>query len=119
MALLTAVTILGALLIVLGGAVSSRFALQGLSDGGRAEIYAVTLSLIKDNWLVGTGLGTFRWAFSPYRPSDIPIWGIWDRAHNTVLEIAAEMGVPLASIILFGALVILAVLVRGALTPPD
>jgi O-antigen ligase len=113
--LVAGIIILGVLAIVLGGAVANRFALQGLSDGGRTEIYAATLGVIKDNWLVGTGLGTFRWGFSPYRPSDIPVWGVWDRAHNTVLEIAAEMGVPLASVVLLGAFLILAVLVRGVL----
>ena len=72
--------------------------------------------LVKENWPVGTGLGTFRWGFSPYRPDDVPIWGIWDRAHNIVLEIAAEAGVPLACAVLIAALAILVILGKGAVT---
>ena len=105
----------GIFLTVIGGAVTHRFAAQGLGDGGRFEIYAATLRLVKDNWLFGTGLGTFRWGFSPYRPGDVPIWGIWDRAHNIVLEIAAEGGLPLAGAVLAAALAITILLIRGAI----
>jgi O-antigen ligase len=43
------------------------------------------------------------------------MWGVWDRAHNTLLEIAAEMGVPLAGLVVVGWLVAFWVLIRGAL----
>jgi hypothetical protein len=106
---------IGILLVLIGGAVTSRFASQGLGDGGRFEIYVATLPLVEDNWLFGTGLGTFRWGFSPYRPDNVPIWGIWDREHNTLLEIAAEGGLPLAGVVLAAALAIAILLFRGAI----
>lgn len=115
-AFVVAVGMFGTFLAVIAGAVTNRFATQGLGDGGRYEIYEATLGLVKENWLVGTGLGTFRWGFSPYRPDDVPIWGIWDRAHNIVLEIAAEAGVPLACAVLIAALAILVILGKGAVT---
>jgi O-antigen ligase len=37
-------------------------------------------------------MATFRWIFPAYRSGDIPSYGIWQKAHNTILEIAAEMG---------------------------
>ena len=63
------------------------------------SIYASGVDLAERNWLLGTGLGTFRRALTPFRPDDIPIWGIWDRAHNTLLEIAIEMGIPFATVV--------------------
>ena len=115
-AFVIAVVAFGTFLVVMAGAVTNRFATQGLGDGGRYEIYEATLRLVKENWLFGTGLGTFRWGFSPFRPDDVPIWGIWDRAHNTILEIAAEAGVPLAATVLAAAAAIAIILARGALT---
>ena len=115
-AFVVAVGMFATFLAVIAGAVTNRFATQGLGDGGRYEIYEATLRLVKENWPVGTGLGTFRWGFSPYRPDDVPIWGIWDRAHNIILEIAAEAGVPLACAVLIAALAILIILGKGAVT---
>jgi hypothetical protein len=34
--------------------------------------------------------------FPAYRSDAITMWGIWDRAHSTPLELAAELGLPLA-----------------------
>jgi len=45
---------------------------------------------------------------------DIPIWGIWDRAHNTLLEIAIEMGIPFATIVFVSLAAIIAGLFKGA-----
>jgi hypothetical protein len=41
------------------------------------------------------------------------MWGVWDIAHSTPLEIAAELGLPFAAAIVFAWLVALAVLVHG------
>ena len=103
-----------AIVVVIAGGMTNRFASQGLGDGGRLEIYEATLRMIGGTWLFGTGLGTFRWGFSPYRPDDVPVWGIWDRAHNIVLEIAAEAGVPLALLVLAAGVAITVLLIRGA-----
>jgi O-antigen ligase len=69
--------------------------------------------MIADHPWFGTGQGTFAYAFPSYRSSDISLWGIWDIAHNTPLEIAADMGVPIAVLVLFAWLVIFAVLASG------
>ena len=86
------------LLQVLGGKVSGRFDMQGLSDEGRIETYRSTLQMIADHPWFGTGLGTFMWSFPAYRSANISMWGIWDRAHSTPLELASDLGLPLAGI---------------------
>lgn len=101
------------LLATLGSGVSSRFDLDRLTDGGRWEVYRSTTRIIADYPWFGTGLGTFPWVFPAYRPASVSIWGVWDRAHNTPLEFASEMGVPLFLVLTVAWIVAIAVLCRG------
>nr|WP_249809051.1 O-antigen ligase family protein [Bradyrhizobium sp. 137] len=101
------------LLQLLGGQVSSRFDSQGLVDEGRAEAWKSTLRIIADNPLFGTGMGTFQWAFPPYRSPNISIRGIWDAAHSTPLELASEVGIPMALLVAVGWAIMLLVLAQG------
>lgn len=104
-----------ALLILqfLGGNVSGRFDLQGLSDEGRIATYLSTFKMIAAHPWFGTGLGTFMWAFPAYRSADISMWGVWDRAHSTPLELASDVGLPMTGLIVFAWLIVLGVLVHG------
>jgi O-antigen ligase len=102
------------LLQFLGAGTSDRFDMQGWADGGRAETYRATWRMIAERPWFGTGLGTFAFAYPPYRSSNVSLWGVWDRAHSTPLEIAAEMGLPVAALVLLGWLVMLACLIAGA-----
>jgi O-antigen ligase len=104
------------LLEIMGGGVDARIGSQGLTDPARLSVYHAVLRLILDHPWLGTGLGTFAWTFPSYRPSDITAWGVWDRAHNTLLEIASEQGVPFASLVLCALFVIFASLVYGSRT---
>ncbi len=101
------------LLQFMGGNVGYRLDVQGLADGGRLSVYRSTLRIIADNPWFGTGLGTFAWAFPPYRSTDISMQGVWDRAHSTPLELTAELGIPLALVVAFAWLVALAILWRA------
>ena len=102
------------LLEVLGAGISSRFTAHGLDDEGRVETYRSTLRMIGDHPWFGTGLGTFVWSYPAYRSSQITLWGVWDRAHSTPLELAADLGLPLAGLIVASWFVVLAVLIHGA-----
>ena len=42
--------------------------------------------MVEDNWLLGTGLGTFRDVFPAYRPAHCGIDAVWTRAHNFYME---------------------------------
>ena len=102
------------LLQLMGAGVSARFDLEGLADEGRLETYKSTLRMIDDHPWLGTGQGTFAYAFPAYRSPNVSLWGVWDLAHNTLLEIAADMGVPLAALVVAAWLAVFVVLVRGA-----
>ena len=112
-ALVGCVTIALLLLQVLGGNVGGRIDVQGLSDAGRLSAYRSTLRIIADNPWFGTGLGTFAAAFPAYRSDDISMRGVWDIAHSTPLELASELGVPLALIVAAAWIVALVLLSLG------
>jgi O-antigen ligase len=103
------------LLETMGAGVNARFDFHGLSGEGRVETYKATLRMIADHPWLGTGQGTFGYAFPIYRSANASIFGVWDIAHNTLLEIAAEMGVPIAALVVAGWLSIFATLIGGVL----
>ena len=95
---------------------TGRIASEGLVDQGRWSVYALLLDAIKRRPLLGSGLGTFADQFPALRSSDLPSWGVWDYAHSTILEIAVEMGAPIAIVVLLVAVLSVLVLARTALT---
>jgi len=101
----------------LGGNVSTRIDLQGLSDAGRLSAYHSTLNIIADNPWFGTGLGTFAYAFPAYRGNDISMRGVFDIGHSTPLELASEVGLPLATVVAIAWIVALVMLWRGVHGP--
>ena len=72
--------------------------------------------MIADHPWFGTGLGTFVWSFPAYRSANVSMWGVWTFAHSTPLELAADLGLPLAGLIGLAWLVVLVVLMRGVRT---
>ena len=103
------------LLEVMGAGVNGRFDSEGFATGGRFETYKATLRLIGDHPWFGTGQGTFADAFPAYRSSDATIAGVWDHAHNTLLEIAADMGIPIAALVAIGWAIIFVALIHGVI----
>ena len=103
------------LLQLMGAGVNARFDIQGAADEGRLETYKSTLRMIADHPWFGTGQGTFAYAFPAYRSPNVSMWGVWDIAHNTLLEIASDMGMPIAALVVVAWIVVFAVLIRGAL----
>ncbi|WP_407121656.1 O-antigen ligase family protein [Bradyrhizobium sp. STM 3561] len=101
------------LLQLLGGRVSSRFDSQGLADEGRMEGWKSTLQIIADNPWFGTGMGSFQWAFPPYRSPNISIRGVWDAAHSTPLELASDVGIPLGLLVALAWIAMFVILTRG------
>lgn len=92
----------GVLLIfaIFGGRVLLRADLQG-ADDGRFCAYQSMIELLKDNWILGTGLGSFREAYPRYQD---PTCGgpnaLWDRAHSFYLEGWIDLGVVFIPILL-------------------
>ncbi len=56
----------------------------------RLFMYRKTIPLVLDHPLLGSGLGMFRYAFTPYRPPQRT--NFWWFAHNDYLQISSEMG---------------------------
>jgi O-antigen ligase len=90
-----------------------RIGSEGLFDEGRFTVYGFCLQAIRQRPLLGAGVGTFGDLFPSLRPSDFYSWGVWDYAHSTILEIAVEMGIPVAAMVVIAALASLVVLARG------
>ena len=103
------------LLQLMGASINARFDIQGAADEGRLETYKSTLRMIADHPWFGTGQGTFAYAFPAYRSPNVSMVGVWDIAHNSLLEIAADMGVPIATLVVVAWIVIFTKLIRGAL----
>ncbi|KAA0680783.1 1,4-beta-xylanase [Neorhizobium sp. P12A] len=95
-----------AVFLVLSGQVLMRAQVRG-SDDARFCILPGIFRALSEHYLVGTGFGTFQWIFPAYRDPDCGIWGVWDRAHDSYLEGALNLGVifPVALLLGFGALV--------------
>lgn len=111
--LAVAVAIVMLLFISLGGQVLRRADLQGLDDL-RFCVYPSMIDLLKDNWILGTGLGNFKEAYMRYQdPSCGHLNLVWDRAHSFYIEGWIDMGV--AFVVLGGAtlVVLIAVFVTG------
>jgi O-antigen ligase len=102
------------LLQFMGEGVNARFDVQGFEEGGRLATYRATLRMIADHPWFGTGQGTFAAAFPAYRSPDPTILWVWDMAHNTLLEIAADMGLPIAVLVTVAWILVFLVLIRGA-----
>ncbi len=112
---LTAGAVLLVLLQIMGTGVSSRFDFEGVADSGRLATYRSTLKMIGDNPWFGTGFGTFEAAYPAYRSAEISMWGVWTRAHNTLLEITSDIGIPAAAIVVIGWVFIVVRLILGVL----
>jgi O-antigen ligase len=114
--LLAAACVLLVVTQLLGAGVLERFESEGLHSGGRPATYRSTEAIIEEHPWLGTGLGTFTWVYPAYRTSAWTSWGTWDHAHSTPLEIAAEMGVPLAGVVITAWIGIFAILGFGLRT---
>lgn len=91
-----------------------RIGSQGLLDDARWSVYGFCVEAIRQRPLLGAGIGTFADLFPSLRADNFYSWGVWDYAHSTILEIAVEMGIPVAALVVIAALISLFVLARAA-----
>jgi O-antigen ligase len=99
-------TIIGGMAVVLtlivvifgSGNVLTRMT-EGFGENGRYAAWASTWHIVRDFPFLGTGLGTFMTSFPAYREDSRGIMQVWERAHNTPLEFAAELGGPAALVV--------------------
>ncbi len=88
------------LLALAGVAFLLASATTGLSSGNlasvsvRQDIWGQSLALVREFGLVGTGLGTFPSVYPLAEDPGIVDWTYVNHAHNELLELAVELGVP-------------------------
>lgn len=93
---LGALAVLGLYLEVSGAGLSERLALLtgGEQPEVRVALFARTLVAIAAAPWLGRGYGSFEDTFRPFRSPEMSFH--FDRAHDTYLELALELGVPMA-----------------------
>ena len=64
---------------------------KDMSTDTRIKIWKGAIEIIKNNPLIGTGIGTFVWAFPRYNPQVLDVQANF--AHNDYLETASDMGI--------------------------
>ncbi len=113
LALVIAVPLIGAsiwgLVTLSGNAVLERLAQT--SGDVRLAIWEVTDVMILDRFWLGHGYGAYEPAFTAHRDARFPL--VIDKAHNTYLEHAAELGIPATILLYAGALVLVGHCLKG------
>ncbi|MBV8701548.1 MAG: O-antigen ligase family protein, partial [Bradyrhizobium sp.] len=102
-------------LVVIWLGQTSSIGTRGLFDDGRWSVYGLCIDAIRQRPLLGSGIGTFADIFPSLRSTDLSSWGVWEYAHSTIVEIAVEMGLPIAAIVILAAVVSFLILARAAL----
>jgi len=98
-----------------GGQLAHQIETRGLADPSRIQAYRSSLAVIHDFPWLGTGLGSFPDVFPAYRTAQAGVWGVWDHAHSTPLELMVEMGIPFSLLVFALWAAMLALLLRAAL----
>ena len=93
-----------------------RIGSHGAFDEGRWSAYQICVESIQQRPLLGAGAGTFADIFPSLRDVNFYSWGVLDYAHSTILEIAVEMGIPVAALVVAAALTSLVLVGRASMT---
>lgn len=94
---LAPVTVVVLTLVLPGGAtLVGRFVtLLNQGEGGRAALFPATIDAIALKPLIGWGLNSFQASIGIIQPA--ALIGYYDKAHNTYLELAFDLGIPAAA----------------------
>jgi O-antigen ligase len=105
-----------AALFAFGDTLVGRITAQGFSDPGRPVARVVTLNSILSAPLLGYGYGTFAAAFPMFRDDSIGVVMVWDKAHNTYLEILQGLGLVFGGMLIACVAVLIWQCAKGAMT---
>jgi O-antigen ligase len=95
---LTALVTVGVAIFTFGDFFAARLLQLGFDATDRLAVYRLTILSILDACWTGFGYGTFSTVFAMYRDSSVSPVGMWDKAHNTYLEIIQGLGIPAATL---------------------
>jgi O-antigen ligase len=102
------------LLFLFGDPLADSLRERGISDANRLSVYSLTMRSILDIPLFGHGYGTFVDVFPMYRDRSINVFGTWEEAHNTYLEIFQGLGLVFGSMLLMSVFLLALRCVKGA-----
>ena len=88
---------------------------RGLGDDNRFAVYLITLQSIMDLPFTGFGYGTFVDVFPMYRDRSIGLFGVWEQAHNTYLEVLQGLGLIFGSMLIATIALLARSCVNGAI----
>lgn len=71
-------------------ALRNRFSATGVAAVDRLLIWRDTMSVVRDFWLTGSGVGTYQISMALYQQSSPGV--IYNQAHNHYLQVVAEGG---------------------------
>lgn len=109
------IVILATALLALSGDVLIDRLVNKLGDdtGSRSDVYFLALGTLHDHVWVGAGYGAFEDAFAIYGSGIGPLTPRLVYAHNVYLELATELGVPIATLLLASVAILVGLCVRG------
>ena len=106
----------GVAIFVFGDFFAGRLLELGFNSADRLAVYKLTILSILDAPWKGFGYGTFEYVFPMYRDNSLSLYGVWDKAHNTYLEIVQGLGIPAAALFLVMLAILVVRVARAALT---
>ncbi|HFD16097.1 MAG TPA: hypothetical protein ENJ38_07330 [Rhodospirillales bacterium] len=81
------------------------------TGGNRIYVYELATEAVRARPWTGHGYGTFAQVFHLYR--DARLSALWDKAHNTYLEQAVELGLPATATLYLGLAVLFLYMLTG------
>jgi O-antigen ligase len=104
-----------ALLFVFGDPLMDKFKERGISDPSRVSVYLLTIRSIFDIPIFGYGYGTFVDVFPLYRDRSVGVYGAWEQAHDTYLEIFQGLGLLFGSMLLISVILLVWRCIKSAM----
>lgn len=104
----------GIVMMASGRGLIERIGQRGfVEDELRQTIFTTTIEAIRSAPWTGTGYGTYPDAIEAWRTNDPDIFMVWEKAHNTYLENALELGLPAAGALCLAVLWLAMIAFRG------
>lgn len=85
--------------------------------GGRLAAWQDGLSMIRDHFWLGTGLGNFEWIFPVYQSPGLQ-WS-WTHLHQDYLELLSGLGAPAFSVLVAGFFILFVSLLKKEVSSRD
>jgi O-antigen ligase len=111
-----AALLVGAAFLGFGDIFVGRIEAQGVYDENRLLAQIVTVWSILSSPLLGYGYGTFSAAFPMFRDDSASVWGFWDKAHATYLEVFQGLGLVFGAMLIASVVVLVWNCLKGART---